>query len=260
MKNGILLFLFISTLVFACSGEGGSGLFNASGLPKDPEKLVIEWYEGGGMWPESKNIYLSTDSAYWSRWYRDYTQKIYFDVTRDEILSLYQVFIDNDYNSIRQIEEKEVYDRGGTSIRVIADGKYYDKDNSGLTFLHKSDVDEYRTIETAIQDFAARKIASKQMSAQVKFTPALLNSGYTFSLTVNGLFAFSSNKTPLTNGLYETSVYSGLNDFDLAVFNPDSLDYSGNPSYVMSYRLVKDLNNTNNSITFDLENNALKAF
>ncbi|MBK9193132.1 MAG: hypothetical protein IPM77_17440 [Crocinitomicaceae bacterium] len=153
--------LFCTVILTACSG-GIDYITEQTVLPENPKSVVIQWDEGGGMLPEGQDIYISKDSSFYSLWQNQRDQKMYFNTSEQELKSLYQVFVEHDFSNIRMIEEQEVYDRGGTSIRLIADGKYYDKNNSGMTFLHENDVDAYFEVETAIYDFAMKKLKTRK--------------------------------------------------------------------------------------------------
>lgn len=241
--------LFIATLLFTCSNENGGGLFSSSKLPEKPEKINIEWHDDGGMLPESETIYLSEDSSYWAFWRYDYEQKIYFDVTKDELTNLYAVFVENEFDQIRLIEEQEVYDRGGTTIRLTCDGNYFDKNNSGMTFIHESDVKNYVAVENAIYDFAKTKIEPAKTPFTITFSDELLNSGEVLSFNMNGRFLISNEEHQFPRRI-DTTLYSTYNDFELMVYDGDSLNSYGTNQFLYSVRCVKAVSDTSNLIEF----------
>jgi hypothetical protein len=251
MKNTHFASLAISLLIFACSGEGGGSIFNGSELPEKPEKISFEWSDGGGMLPEGENIYISEDSSYWSMWRLDYEQKIYFTTSTEEMDQLYQVFLDNDFDKINLIEEQEVYDRGGTSIRLIADGKYFDKNNSGMTFVHENSWDEYDAVSNAIYSFAKQKTESSQIPVTVKLSNSLLESNYLIYINVNDRTIYNSDRdSALTEK--DTILYAAPNGFDVMLYRKDSLDSYGNEAFLKSFQFIKTFSTEDNAVEFGI--------
>lgn len=251
MKSIFFSSLLTSLLIIGCSGESGQSIFGASSLPDDPEKIVIEWSEGGGMLPEGQDIYISLDSSYYEMWHDQIDQKLYFNTTEEELDEIYQVFIENDFNGIRQIEEQEVYDRGGTSIRLVADGKYYDKNNSGMTFLHKNDVEEYYAIENKIYSFAKNKIEDQKVKTTVTISQDLLAKNYLLYINVNGAVVYNSDTDSLLTQK-DTMLYKTMNGFELSIYDRDSLNYYGSPTYLKSFYLMKEISDTSNAVEFGI--------
>ncbi|MBI3135108.1 MAG: hypothetical protein HYZ14_10590 [Bacteroidetes bacterium] len=253
MKNNLLPVLVIPSLFLACTGEGGGTLFGGTALPENPEKIVIEWNEGGGMLPEGETIYLSTDSSYYYMWKDQTRQKLYFNTSEQELNEIYQVCRDNNFDKIRLIEEQEVYDRGGTSIRLIADGKYIDKNNSGMTFLHESDVDEYYAVETKIYSFAMHKIESMKTKTTLKIGRELLDKNYLIYISINGYNIYNSDSGDSLLTHLDTMLYTAPNEFALNLYAKDSLDSYGSPAFLKATSRVKEISDTSNTVTFGLD-------
>ncbi|MBK9592788.1 MAG: hypothetical protein IPO32_15260 [Crocinitomicaceae bacterium] len=251
MKNTLFYPIAISLLIFACSGEGGGSIFNGSELPANPEKLTIEWSDGGGMLPEGENIFISEDSSYWSMWRLDYEQKIYFTTSSEELNQLYQVFLENDFDQIKLIEEQEVYDRGGTSIRLITDGKYFDKNNSGMTFVHDNSWDNYAAVSDAICSFAKEKTESSKIPVKVKLSNSLLKSNYLIYINVNDHTIYNSDRdSALTEK--DTVVYAAPNGFDVMLYRKDSTDSYGNEAFLKSFQFVKTFSAEDHVVEFGI--------
>lgn len=251
MKNPQFYSTAVSLLLFACSGEGGGGIFNVSKLPENPEKLTIEWSDGGGMLPEGENIYISKDSSYWSMWRLDYEQKIYFTTSSEEMDQLYQAFLDNDFDKINLIEEQEVYDRGGTSIRLIADGKYFDKNNSGMTFVHENSWDEYNAVSNAIYSFAKKKTEWSKIPVKVKLSNSLLNSNYLIYINVNDRTIYNSDRDSAP-AEKDTMLYAAPNGFDVMLYRKDSIDSYGNETFLKSFQFIKTFSAEDNVVEFGI--------
>lgn len=249
MKFKVIYFSFFVSIYSLNSCTGGrTFLVENTVLPENPKSIVIEWSEGGGMLPEGQNIYISKDSSYYSIWQDQRNQKIYFNTSENELKSLYQIFVDNDYGNIRLIEEQEVYDRGGTSIRLIADGKYFDKNNSGMTFLHENDVDAYYEVETAIYDFAMKKIEDKKIQLEISIDPSVLNSPFSLYLGLNqNTLADPEDSTFETR--YVADVFPGQNAIDMGLYYKDSTDYYGYPAMHSREYPIIEVSDSLNQIT-----------
>lgn len=253
MKNNLLILFVIPVLIFACSGEGSSTLFGGPDLPANPEKIIIEWSEGGGMLPEGENIYLSTDSSYYYMWKDQTQQKLYFNTSEQELKEIYQVCLDNDFDKIRLIKEQEVYDRGGTSIRLILDGKYFDKNNSGMTFLHDGDVDNYYAVENKIYSFAISKIENQKTKTTLKIGQKLLAENYLVYININGSNVYASDTDDSLKKVVDTMLYTAPNEFVMNLFDRDSLNSYGSPAFFKSVWLTKTISDTSNTVVFDLD-------
>ncbi|MBK7129411.1 MAG: hypothetical protein IPM74_07140 [Crocinitomicaceae bacterium] len=250
-------FFFLSVFgLFSCAG---SGLIAPQiDLPENPDKIIIEWYEGGGMEPESECIYLSVDSSYWSHWRSPGEQKVYFNTSTEELKKLYQTLVEFNFANIRLIEEHEVYDRGGTSIRLQADGKFYDKNNSGMTFIHQSDVDNYFEIETAIYDFAKNKTALLKKSFELVIAENLLRSKYKFNLMINGQSVLYV-KDSIYPGLIDTLLYPGFNEFTFGIYDSDTVDYYGYPTRIQEISAVRFVSDSISKIKFSMKSGTIIA-
>jgi len=240
-------FVLLCYILNSCSG-GNSFLVENTLLPEDPKKLEIVWHEGGGMLPEGQDIYISKDSSYYSVWQNQRNQKIYFNTSELELKQLYQVFMDNDYGNIRLIEEQEVYDRGGTSIRLIADGKYFDKNNSGMTFLHENDVDAYFEIETAIYDFAMKKVEEKKIQLEISIDQSVVNSPFSLYLGLNQNTLVDPEDS-VFNLNFQTEVFPGQNEIDMGLYYKDSSDYYGYPAMHSREYPIVEVSDSLNQIT-----------
>lgn len=244
-------FLFLGTLVFACSGGNNGFLSGSSKLPENPEKIVIEWSEGGGMLPEGENIYLSPDSSYWNRWRRDYDQRVYFESSPDELNELYEVFKQNKFDRIKLIEEREVYDRGGTNINLQADKEFFSKNNSGLTFIDDNWYEEYNAVSEAIYSFAMRKTENSKIPLRIEFDPSLITPSRQVAISLNGYMIFDSEKNQNLTVL-DTLVYPAENEFEVNLFNKDSLNYYGSPAYLSGFRSIEAITAETKTIKLSL--------
>lgn len=236
-------------LLISCSGENGGNIFSGSELPGDPEKIIITWYDGGGMLPEGEDIYISEDSCVWTQWQNQSERRLKFTMTKEEIRELYQVFLDNDFDRIDVLEEQEVYDRGGTSISVFADGKNFSKSNSGMSFVKEGSWDEYAAVENAIYNLAVERTSHLKTQAVIKFTDKLMNAGLIITLNVNDEYLYNSQDSALKS-IFVHPVYKGENEFTVSLSDPDSMTYYGYPAILMTEWFVKDITE-DSVVTFD---------
>jgi len=253
MKNNLILFFSIPMLIFACSCEGGSTFLNSSDLPAEPKKLIIEWHEGGGMLPEGEDIYLSTDSSYYSRWKDQTHQQLYFQTSEQELLEIYQVCRDSKFDRIRLIEEHEVYDRGGTSISLNIDGNYVRKNNSGMTFLHEDDYDEYDVVASKIYEFALRKIEDQKIKTTLHIGENLKEKNYLVYININGTTIYNSDTGDSLLNVRDTMLYKTSNEFALNLYDKDSVNSYNSPAFITYRILNKVISDTSHAVRFDID-------
>ena len=135
-----------------------------SGIPQNPKRISITLSTGGGMSQNYTRIYISEDSCKYERSYYDQALKeqkkeqLTYNITKEELKTLYQVFRQKRFMGIRVRREEEVHDRGGTSVTLMVDGKNYGKANAGLSFIKKGSQKKFQVIVNAIAQLNASKI------------------------------------------------------------------------------------------------------
>lgn len=119
------------------------------------DELVIEYYEGGGMLPKSQQIYISLDSAYNEIYDFGNKTRVTWKPNRDDLNALYKTLKANNFNRIKSdTYPGEVSDRGGPIIEIHIDGKHYELNNNGNSFIRQQWREEFYAIEKAILDYA----------------------------------------------------------------------------------------------------------
>lgn len=258
MKRTKKMVELISVLVALSACSGNSNPLVQSDLPNAPNEIIFEWSDGGGMLPEGENIYISEDSSYYSFWHVDIDQKIYFNSSKSEMDSLYSIFKNEKFDQIELIEEGEVYDRGGTSIRLIADGKYFDKNNSGMTFVNKSWQKTYDDLSSALYSFALKKIENQKVKVTVGFDKKILEENLKLYISINGNSIFNTDND--SNAFYrDTLIYQAAHVFEATVYDKDSLNSYGSPAFLETVFLQCDNINQSDTIYFYWSENQVKV-
>ena len=135
-----------------------------SRLPSNPKKISITLSRGGGMSQNYSRIYISKDSCKYDRSYYDQEAKeqkkehVTYSLNTEEFAQLYKVFKKYQFLKIQVRKEENVYDRGGTSITLMIDGKNHSKANAGLSFVKKGSLKNFQAIVNAISQLNASKI------------------------------------------------------------------------------------------------------
>ncbi len=242
MSWSTLVLLFLgSALIFAfyLTDKNENSIFYT--LPKKPSSIIIEWYEGGGMLPESKNIYISIDSSYYKEWKNQHRNTVYFDVSMIELEKLYATFRENNFNSIREHSDVAVYDRGGTSIRLFFNDKLIEKKNSGRTFLHGNSADRYKRIEDVLLEFVASKIQSKYIETSFTIDESIFTLNHYFFLSVNQKTLIDTYDSTRIPNLV-SNLLPGMHEVDVRFYRKDSLDYNGHAAlYLRSINAIEVL-------------------
>jgi hypothetical protein len=160
--------IILSAILFALAGAKHS---NADNVPKD---FRVTLNDGGGMSREGKEYFLSIDSSYAIMHESDATTKVYFKSSMDDLKRLYNIILQYDFHAVETYEEM-VYDRGGTTISVTADGEYYQKVDGGMTFIVESWRDEFEKVESEIRSIVAKHLDKMLREVTVKFDDSFMD-------------------------------------------------------------------------------------
>ena len=111
-----------------------------------PVDLTLSYYNDGGMIDFRENMFISKDSCIYEINDEGKKQKITFNLNETDLDELYSVLKKNRFDEIEFITEKEVYDRGGLSIRISwgHNAKQLEVSNAGRSFIKKNWLNEWR--------------------------------------------------------------------------------------------------------------------
>lgn len=130
---------------------------------KNCETLVIEYYDGGGMFPESDRIYIARDSAFHEHYLRGDITLTKWIPTLTELQDLCTIIQENQYEKIESKRDSgPVYDRGGVEFSITLNGERVSVNNSGQSFIKEKWYPQYNAIVQAITTYAAAKTESKK--------------------------------------------------------------------------------------------------
>lgn len=188
----LLSFVFFKNTAQESDG-GGLGVEN---LPKEvPENLKISYSTDGGMLPKWERIFISKDSCYREISEHQVKNKYYFNLTEKELENLYQTLRKNNFGSIKIREEKEVYDRGGTSLDISWKGGSVEKSNSGLSFVEKRWIGNYSACVGAVTSIAKQKLDEVAHSVKIFVENTDPNPEHFFNVHIDELnFSYTSEK------------------------------------------------------------------
>lgn len=156
MKTLIILSALITGLAFTQE-------IYADSAPKDFRVIMRD---GGGMSRQGAEYFISKDSSYADIWEDDAETKIYFKVSSSDLNKLYTIIKNNDFEDVETFRE-EVYDRGGTTISVTADGESYEKVDAGMTFIVESWRDEFANVENEIRRIVGDKLETMKQEVTI---------------------------------------------------------------------------------------------
>lgn len=210
------------------------------------------------MLPEGENVYISKDSSYWEEWTYESEKKTYLSISPSEVADLYNVFRENHFDLIGVNEEQEVYDRGGTSVDITVDGKYFDKSSSGMSFIAEQDWDEYANVESAILKLVHEKLDEKRQFTRIVLSDSLLNSGYLIQLSVEQKLVYDSKVDSLRNSDIEMRLLPGENLFEIYLMYRDSLNQYGSNAIFYNENYVGDIDVGRNRVKFDFVDGELR--
>jgi hypothetical protein len=246
MKKIILGLIVILFLVSACK-------VMLTNLPEKPKQLEIKWSVDGGMLNRSEHIYISNDSCAYNLKIEGRQQFVNFALNQDLLDSLYNSFYNNNFDKIESIE-KEIYDRGGTSISIEVDGYDYEVSNSGVSYVKENYKSNYLKVESAIKTIAFDELSKQKRLIDIKLDTSITNSEHNVILYANDKSYYQEKK----DGEYIT--------LDLSLFSMNNLfeiyfmQKSVNQSYetvVERFNVILDELPTKNEISLILVDNQL---
>jgi hypothetical protein len=205
------IFSYLLTILsfLSCKNQEGSA---QSKLPSQrPKDLKIEWYEGGGMLPQSESLFISKDSSYIEYFYSQARNKVYFQVNENELDNLYKQLIDNQLDRIKTEDKGTVYDRGGENITLTFNG-YKNRiavGSSGGIFIAKNWVEKYNNCLQAISDLKNKKINALKIPFNIVLDNSIIDSGKLIHIQIaDTQYNYSSEKEGL-KGKISLNILSG---------------------------------------------------
>jgi hypothetical protein len=169
----LLINLLFVTSGFICAKNSGDKRDNDRLPDSRPEKIVFRFSLSGGMMYYSEDLYISSDSCYYSVNDGGAVSKIHFNMLPAELDKLYKVFTDNDFDRIETYEEK-IYDRGGESIYLSwGSGKYASVSNSGMSLIEKSWRNEWSECINALGKIVEIELSRQKKDYEVRIDKSL---------------------------------------------------------------------------------------
>ena len=166
MKTAIIL----STILFSLVGAKCTNADIGDNVPKDFRVILRD---GGGMVRQGATYFLSKDSSFAEMWEGDANNKVYFKTSMDDLKNLYNIMLQYDFHAVEMYEEM-VYDRGGTTISVRADGESYEKIDGGMSFIEESWRDEFQKVEDEIRKIVAGNLKKLEKEVTIKFDESFM--------------------------------------------------------------------------------------
>ncbi len=131
-------------------------------LPQDmPEDFKVDFFHDSGMMRQCRKAFISKDSCFFSFKVGKNEEKFNFEISETELGNLYSAFRKNKFSQIKENREREVYDRGGTIIKIMWKDKVLTKDNSGMTFIKESWKINFFNVYEAIKSLVKNKLKDK---------------------------------------------------------------------------------------------------
>ena len=145
----------------------------------------------GGCYPLERDYVISADSSFANYYIYDAKNKIYFNVSPEELDKLYKMFYKNNFDKIKTFEEK-VYDRGGNTVSLSWKDERISKSNSGISFIEKEWQEEYGVIVSAIRELVDSKIEELKINFTLKIDTSIVNLDLITNITIDTDFTYYS--------------------------------------------------------------------
>lgn len=188
---------------------------------KRPSDFYLYYSDGGGMMPYGIELTVDDQTATQEIFNEGVTVQITYQLTADEADTLYQTLVENRLDRIQTYDEEEVYDRGGTSVSVTADGEAFQVSDAGLTFVRDSWQAEYGGVLDGIAQVMERPFGTVATQLLIVWDDSFSMSGTTLHLYMDGDFASltseaSSNQASIVtnrvNGRYFVEIGSNATE------------------------------------------------
>lgn len=147
--------LFTLTLLNGCSTVETSG---PQLPPRWTRNFYLTYHEGGGMSPEYTTIYISQDSSWLEQGWAAERVKHYFHTDSSEVTKLWLTLRNNFFLQIKTREEKEIYDRGGTNVRIHWGNEDFGVSNAGASFVDEKWAEHYQAIVKKVTGLAEENL------------------------------------------------------------------------------------------------------
>lgn len=154
-------YLFLLTLCVAaymCKGKMEKGSIEwQSRLPEQcPEDIIFIYRLSGGLRYYSEMIFISRDSCYYLVNNAGSITRCDFNLSGEELETLYLIFRDNNFDRI-ETYEKRVFDRGGENIILNWGKEYVNVSNSGFSFIEDKWLYSWQNCIDSIKKIAINK-------------------------------------------------------------------------------------------------------
>ena len=226
MNNKIYFLSFTVPLLLALGIISLQSCFSSkqSSESKVPDDFYVMLTYHGGMILDYQMYFIKKDSSVYEvrRGTRGQSadENIYsFKVNDTEMLELYNIIQSNNPSSIKTFS-REVYDRGGSSIRIRENSKFIDVSNSGMDFIEQEYQQNYNNIVRAVEELTAKKLESEKRKFIIRIDDSILNSGKIVNINVAGK-SFMSAAGEVKETI-EIEVLKGKYTVSIMLLNPDA--------------------------------------
>ena len=167
-----------------------SGLFffsSCSLLPtalpeKMPDDFFVYYHLSGGMLDYSEDFKLSIKEGLYQVSEGGKMSRIDFTLSIQELQKIYQSFYQNSFDRIGT-STQEVYDRGGVSISLQAEGESYFVSNSGIYFVSSFSKDDWYRIVSMFHEKIRNLKRTKGLKVEFVLDDSIKNlKGFYFGL------------------------------------------------------------------------------
>jgi hypothetical protein len=229
MKTTIIL----SVILFSLVGAKCSNADIGDNVPKDFRVILRD---GGGMARQGATYFISRDSSFADIMDNDANSKVYFKVSMDQLKSLYNIILQNSFHAIETYEEM-VYDRGGTTIDVRADGESYQISNSGMTFIKENWRNEWQAVEDEIRSIISSELDRASEDVVLNIDESVMDENKIVNFNI-GSFVFMSARDGYQK-TFSVRLYPGEHYMYVTMLNKDLSTEPGSKIFAQGQGVMK---------------------
>lgn len=181
--TSLLLILFLS-----CSADYSKKKHETFEIPSYWEKdFSVKLYEGGGMLPESTDIYFRTDSCFVNDFHDSFENHYAFLMLEKDKEELINYLKSKELTKIRTKPVKEtIYDKGTISICLSKADQQFCLEEGATMNIHEKDYPAFMSAYQHLTDFAWNKLESQKVSITVELGEGLRNIEQIMTFSISG--------------------------------------------------------------------------
>lgn len=215
----IIFFLLGVTVITSCSSQ--------SVLPDEmPKDFLVELHHDGGMSPLGSTYVIGVDSS-WAVFRNMGTQNRYkLEVPNESLLIVYNLIKEVNFERIEVNDEKEVYDRGGYSIKVNVNEQVIEKSHAQNSFIVPKWQRSFFLVKEKIISTVNSALMEHRIKVHVNVDSAVYSLGVLNYSTEHNSISFYGLRDTINPLTVSYKILPGIHFFSASLFEKNTKTYN----------------------------------